>query len=182
MYSLQRTWPPQDTFRLISRAVTMISWFGISCVPWELLAQRLSFGSVVTGSICRGGRYHGLHCWWDLIRPKKLSSVSVCPAQVFAGFSGHGNSNHNIIHVVKNEKKNVHLKRYFFQTVAVLIQLYRRSTWTLEKRRNKNLYGNYTRMFFAVLNKYWKHHATKQQFYGHLPPISQTTPKDEQDM
>ena len=32
---------------------------------------------------------------------------------------------------------------------------------------------NYTRMLSAILNKAWKQHPTKQQLYGHLPPISQ---------
>ena len=27
----------------------------------------------------------------------------------------------------------------------------------------------------AILNKSWKQHLTKQQLYGHLPPISKTT-------
>ena len=31
--------------------------------------------------------------------------------------------------------------------------------------------GNYTRMLRAILNKYWRQHSTKQQLYGHLPPI-----------
>ena len=38
---------------------------------------------------------HGILCWWDLIRSKQLSSVSVCRAEVFARFSGHSNSIHN---------------------------------------------------------------------------------------
>ena len=42
--------------------------------------------SVVTGSIFSGGD-HGIHCWCDLIRSKLLSSVFVCRALVFAGFS-----------------------------------------------------------------------------------------------
>ena len=46
----------------------------------------------------------GIHCWWDLIRSKELSSVSVCRTQVFAGFSGHGNSIHNIIPLLKKRK------------------------------------------------------------------------------
>ena len=50
--------------------------------------------SVVTGSISSGGD-HSIHYWWDLIRSKQLSSVSVCCAWVFTGFSGHGNSIHN---------------------------------------------------------------------------------------
>ena len=28
-------------------------------------------------------------------------------------------------------------------------------------------------MLLAILNKSWKQHPTKQQFYGHLPPILQ---------
>ena len=37
-----------------------------------------------------------MHCWWGLIRSKQLSSVCVCHAQVFAGFSGCGNSIHKL--------------------------------------------------------------------------------------
>ena len=51
--------------------------------------------SVVAGSISSGGD-HGIHCWWDLIRSKQLSSVPVYRACVFGRFSGHGNSIHNI--------------------------------------------------------------------------------------
>ena len=32
--------------------------------------------------------------------------------------------------------------------------------------------GNCTRMLRVILNKSWKQHPTKQQLYGHLPPIS----------
>ena len=38
----------------------------------------------------------------------------------------------------------------------------------------KKLDGNYTRMLRAILNKSWKQHPTKQQLYGHLPPITKT--------
>ena len=38
----------------------------------------------------------------------------------------------------------------------------------------KKTRGIYTRMLQAVLNKSWKQHCSKQQLYGHLPPISQT--------
>ena len=34
---------------------------------------------------------HGIHCWWDPIRSKQLSSISVCRAQEFARFFGHSN-------------------------------------------------------------------------------------------
>ena len=45
---------------------------------------------------------------------------------------------------------------------------------TLTKHFKKKLDGNCTRMLRAVLNKSWKQHPTKQQLYGHLPPISKT--------
>ena len=35
----------------------------------------------------------------------------------------------------------------------------------------EKLDGNYIRMPLAILNKSWKQHPTKQQLYGHLPPI-----------
>ena len=46
--------------------------------------------------------------------------------------------------------------------------------WTLAKRMGKKLDGNYTRMLRAILNKSWRQHPTKQQLYGHLPPITKT--------
>ena len=38
----------------------------------------------------------------------------------------------------------------------------------------KKLDGNYTRMLWAVLNKSWSQHSTKQQLYSHLTPITKT--------
>ena len=46
--------------------------------------------------------------------------------------------------------------------------------WTLTKRLEKKLDGNYTRMLRAILNRSWRQHPTKQQLYGHLPPITKT--------
>ena len=54
------------------------------------------------------------------------------------------------------------------------ILLYRCTTWTLTKRLEKKLDGNYTRMLRAILNKSWRQHPTKHQLYGHLPPITKT--------
>ena len=39
----------------------------------------------------------------------------------------------------------------------------------------KKLDGNYRRKLWAILNKSWRQHPTKQQLYGHLPPITKTT-------
>ena len=52
--------------------------------------------------------------------------------------------------------------------------LYGCTTWTLTKHMEKRLDNNYTRMLQAILNKSWKQHPTKQQLYGHLPPIMKT--------
>ena len=52
--------------------------------------------------------------------------------------------------------------------------MYGCTIWTLTKRTEKKLDGNYTQMSPVILNKSWKQHATKQQLYGHLSPISQT--------
>ena len=54
------------------------------------------------------------------------------------------------------------------------IQLYGCTTWTLTKRLEKKLDGNYTRMLRAKLNKSWRQHTTRHQLYGHLPPITKT--------
>ena len=56
----------------------------------------------------------------------------------------------------------------------MLILLYRCTTWALTKRREKKLHDNYTRMLRAILNKSRRQHPTKQQLYGHLPPITKT--------
>ena len=52
--------------------------------------------------------------------------------------------------------------------------LYGCTTWTLTKRLEKKLDGNYTRMLRAILNKSWRQHPTRHQLYGHLPPITKT--------
>ena len=66
------------------------------------------------------------------------------------------------------------MKRSFFQAAVVSILLYGCTTWTLTKRLERKLNGNYTRMLRAVLNKSWRQHPTRQQLYGHLPPITKT--------
>ena len=66
------------------------------------------------------------------------------------------------------------MKCSFFQAAVVSILLYGYTTWTLNKRLEKKLYGNYPRMLRATLNKSWKQQPTKHQLYGHLPPITKT--------
>ena len=66
------------------------------------------------------------------------------------------------------------MKRSFFQAAVVSILLFGCTTWTLTKRLEKKLDGNYTRMLRSILNKSWRQHPTKHQLYGHLPPITKT--------
>ena len=66
------------------------------------------------------------------------------------------------------------MKCIFFQAAVVSILLYGCTTWTLTKRLEKRLDGNYTRMLRAILNKSWGQHPTRHQLYGHLPPITKT--------
>ncbi len=66
------------------------------------------------------------------------------------------------------------MKRSFFQAALVSILLYGCTIWTLTIWMEKKLDGNYTRMLQATLNKPWRQHPSKQQLYGHLPPITKT--------
>ena len=66
------------------------------------------------------------------------------------------------------------MKRSFSQAAVASILLYGCTTWTLTKRLEKKLDGNYTRMLRAILNKSWRQHPTRHQLYGHLPPITKT--------
>ena len=59
------------------------------------------------------------------------------------------------------------MKRSFFQAAVVSILLYGCTTWTLTKRLEKKLDGNYTRMLRAILNKSWRQHPTRHQLNGH---------------
>ena len=66
------------------------------------------------------------------------------------------------------------MKRSFFQAAVMSILLCGCTTWTLTKRLEKKLDGNYTRMLRAILNKSRQQHSTRHQLYGHLPPITKT--------
>ena len=66
------------------------------------------------------------------------------------------------------------MKRSFFLAVVLSILLYGCTTWTLTKRLEKKLDGNYARMLRAILNKSGRQHPTRHQLYGHLTPITKT--------
>ena len=56
----------------------------------------------------------------------------------------------------------------------MLILLYGCTTWILTKCMEKRVDSNYTIILWAILNISLRHHPTKQQLYGHLPPITKT--------
>ena len=66
------------------------------------------------------------------------------------------------------------MKRSFFLAAVVSILLYGCTTWTLTKRLEKKLNGNYTRMLRAILNKSWRQYPRKHQLYGYLHSITKT--------
>ena len=66
----------------------------------------------------------------------------------------------------------IYSERNFYIWLSIL--LYGCTTWTLNKRLEKKLDGNYTRMLRAILNKSCRQHSTRHQLYRHLPPIMKT--------
>ena len=76
--------------------------------------------------------------------------------------------------IIGKSKLTDKMKCSFSQAAVVSILLYGCTTWTLTKRLEKKLDGNYTRMLRTILNKSWQQHPTRHQLYGHLPPIMKT--------
>ena len=66
------------------------------------------------------------------------------------------------------------MKIQLFQAAVVSILLDGCTAWTSTKSIEKKLDRNCTRMLWAIVNKSWKQHLTKQQQYGHQHPISKT--------
>ena len=81
---------------------------------------------------------------------------------------------HRVLSVILKSDMTDKMKRSFFQAAVMSILLYGCTTWTLTKRLEKRLDGNYTRMLQTILNKSWRKHSTKPQLYGQLPPITKT--------
>ena len=66
------------------------------------------------------------------------------------------------------------MKCSFIQAAVASILLYGCTTWTLTKRFEKKVDGNYARMSRAILNKSWRQHPIKHQLYGRLSTITKT--------
>ena len=78
-----------------------------------------------------------------------------------------------LIYIISSDLSDK-MKHSFFQAAVVSILLYGCTTWTLTKRLEKKLDGNYTRMLPVILNNSWGQHPTKHQLYGHLLPITKS--------
>ena len=74
------------------------------------------------------------------------------------------------------------MKRIFFQAAVVSILLYRCTSWTLTKRLEKKLDGNYTRMLRAILNKSWRQYPTRHNYTAACLPSRKLSKSDEPDM
>ena len=74
------------------------------------------------------------------------------------------------------------MKRSFFQAAVVSILLYGCTTWTLTKRLEKKLDGNYTRMLRAILNKSWRQHPQDTNYTAICLISRKLSQLDEPDM
>ena len=80
----------------------------------------------------------------------------------------------NRLSVISNSDLTDKMKRSLFQAAIVSILLYGCTTWKLNKRLEKRIDSDYTRMLRALMNRSWSQQPTKQQLYGHLPPTMKT--------
>ena len=85
------------------------------------------------------------------------------------------------IQMAKYLRKYIHILSEIFDHIYIYefsaflsILIYGCTSWTLTKRMEKKLDGNYIRKLWAILNKSMRQHHTKQQLYGHQPPITKT--------
>ena len=76
--------------------------------------------------------------------------------------------------VIEKSDLSDKIKNNFFQTVVISILLYGCTTWALAKYIDKKPNRYCTRLLKTILNKLLKQDPTKEQLYGHLPPMSKT--------
>ena len=74
------------------------------------------------------------------------------------------------------------VKRSFFQAAIMSILLYGCTTWTLTKRLEKRLDGNYTRMLRAILNRSWRQYPKSISCTATNHPSQKLSKLDEPDM
>ena len=93
---------------------------------------------------------------------------SLCHILALLGVGGSILGNNNVLNSQNNADENL----FNTYTSNMCVCVY--TTWTLTKRLEKKLDGNYTRMLRAIFNKSWWPHPTRHQIYGNLPPITKT--------
>ena len=74
------------------------------------------------------------------------------------------------------------IKRSFFQAAVVSILLYGSTTWTLTKRLEKKLDGNYTKMLRAILNYSWRQNPRCTNYMAPCIPSRKLSKLDGPDM
>ena len=74
------------------------------------------------------------------------------------------------------------MKRSFFQPAVESILQYGYITWTLTKRLQKKLDGNYSRMLRAILNKSWRQHPKSTNYIATCLPSRKLSKQDEPGM
>ena len=132
------------------------------------------------------GRDYDRYVWWWLLKPIDKftylgSSVASTEKDICTRLTKAWTAINRLSIIWKSDLTDK-MKRSFFQAAVTSILLYGCTTWTLTKRLEKKLDGNYTRMLRAILNKSWWQHPTRHQLYGHLPPSRKPFKLDEPDM
>ena len=120
--------------------------------------------SEVAGSIS-SGEDHGIRCWWDLIKSKQLSCVSVCHVKVFAEFSSRANSIPNCFLVqngffrkgsydISLKRANVYSEFKKINTIKFMIFIYvilRKSLFLLSGINRTNFVSHGIRILMAKM-------------------------------
>ena len=83
-------------------------------------------------------------------------------------YAKHAFNNNEVVKL--HTHTHTHTLIYIYIYIESIL-LYRCTSWTLTKRLEKKLDGNYTKMLRAILRR---QHPTKQQLYGHLQSITKT--------
>ena len=83
---------------------------------------------------------------------------------IYLGSNISSTENNDSIRIGKARKSDLsdQIKLEFYQDEAMSVLLNGCTIWTLMKRPEKKLDGNYTRMLRVVLNKLWKQQLTKR--------------------
>ena len=78
----------------------------------------------------------------------------------------------NKMDIIWQSAMRTELKIQFFRSTVESVLLYGSESWTLTKKMEKRLDGNYTRLLRKVKNITWKEKKTNEELYGNLDCIS----------